>query len=77
MIPGQPKVGDKFYQEIAPKVAMDRVEVVSTDETVKTPAGTFQHCSECGFAVLRFWMRRLSRAESFGGPAPEVCEFSQ
>ena len=44
MIPGKPKVGDKFYQEIAPKVALDRVEVVSVDETVKTPAGTFQHC---------------------------------
>jgi hypothetical protein len=44
MIPGQPKVGDKFYQEIAPKVALDRVEIVSIDETVKTPAGTFHHC---------------------------------
>jgi hypothetical protein len=44
MIPGKPKVGDKFYQEIAPKVALDRVEIVSVDETVKTPAGTFHHC---------------------------------
>ncbi len=44
MIPGKPKVGDTFFQEIAPKVAMDRVEVVAVDETVKTPAGTFHHC---------------------------------
>lgn len=44
MIPGKPKAGDKFYQEMAPKVAMDRVEIVSTDMTVKTAAGTFQHC---------------------------------
>jgi hypothetical protein len=44
MVPGAPIVGDKFYQEIAPKVAMDRVEIVSTDETVKTPAGVFEHC---------------------------------
>ena len=44
MITGSPRVGDRFYQEIAPKVAMDRVEIVSTDETVKTPAGTFEHC---------------------------------
>ena len=43
-MPGKPKVGDKFYQEIAPKVALDRVEIVSVDETVKTPAGTFDHC---------------------------------
>ena len=44
MIPATPTVGQKFYQEIAPKVAMDRVEVVSTNETVTTPAGTFERC---------------------------------
>jgi len=44
MIPAKPVAGEKFYQEIAPKVAMDRVEVVSIDETVKTPAGVFNHC---------------------------------
>ncbi len=44
MMPGKPIAGQAFYQEIAPRVAMDRVEVVSTDATVKTPAGTFEHC---------------------------------
>jgi len=44
MIPARPAAGQKFYQEIAPKVAMDRVEVISTDDTVKTPAGVFEHC---------------------------------
>jgi hypothetical protein len=44
MIPAKPIVGQKFFQEIAPKVAMDRVEVVSIDQSVKTPAGTFEHC---------------------------------
>jgi hypothetical protein len=44
MIPAKPMVGQKFYQEIAPRVAMDRVEVLSIDETVKTPAGVFEHC---------------------------------
>ena len=43
-MPSRPLLGARFYQEIAPKVAMDRVEVVSTDETVTTPAGTFHHC---------------------------------
>jgi hypothetical protein len=43
MIPAKPKTGDKFYQENAPKVAEDRVEIVSTDEKLTTPAGTF-HC---------------------------------
>jgi hypothetical protein len=44
MIPATPTVGQAFYQEIAPKVAMDRVEVVSTSATVKTAAGTFDRC---------------------------------
>jgi hypothetical protein len=44
MIPAKPAVGQKFYQEIAPRVAMDRVEVVSIDEMVKTPAGVFERC---------------------------------
>jgi len=44
MMPGKPKVGNKFQQEIAPKVAMDRCEIVALDEEVKTPAGTFKNC---------------------------------
>jgi len=37
--PGAPKVGEKFYQEMAPKVAMDRVEILSVTEKVTVPAG--------------------------------------
>jgi len=44
MMPGTPKVGMKYYQEIAPGVAMDRAEIVSLDETCKTPAGIFSKC---------------------------------
>ncbi|HEX6739262.1 MAG TPA: hypothetical protein VF310_13370 [Vicinamibacteria bacterium] len=44
MVPAAPAVGQRFYQEIAPKVAMDRVEVVSISETVTVPAGTFEGC---------------------------------
>ena len=44
LIPGTIKVGDCYYQEKAPKVAMDRAENVSSEETVKTPAGEFKHC---------------------------------
>lgn len=43
-IPAKPRVGQKFYQEIAPKVAMDRAEIVSVSETVTVPAGTFENC---------------------------------
>lgn len=44
MMPGTPKLGMKYYQEIAPGVAMDRAEIVSLTETCKTPAGTFSNC---------------------------------
>lgn len=43
-MPAQPRVGDRFYQEMAPKVAMDRVEIVSTSESLNTPAGHFHDC---------------------------------
>ncbi len=44
LVPGTIKVGDRYYQERAPKVAMDRAEIVSASETVKTPAGVFKNC---------------------------------
>ncbi|MBS1858333.1 MAG: hypothetical protein JST11_23380 [Acidobacteria bacterium] len=44
MMPGRPKRGQRFYQEQAPGVGMDRAEIVSVDEKVVTPAGTFDHC---------------------------------
>ncbi|MFZ5511489.1 MAG: hypothetical protein ACOZCP_15710 [Pseudomonadota bacterium] len=44
MMAGTPKLKMKYYQEIAPGVAMDRAEIVSLDETCRTPAGTFAKC---------------------------------
>jgi len=44
LLPGAPVVGQRYYQEVAPKVAMDRAEVVSVSERVTTPAGTFEKC---------------------------------
>jgi hypothetical protein len=40
-MPGTPVVGMKYYQEVAPGIAEDRAEVLSTTETVTVPAGTF------------------------------------
>lgn len=45
IMPGRPKVGMKYYQEIAPGVAMDRAEVINLNADFKTPAGCFQGCS--------------------------------
>ena len=44
LIPAHPKVGDKFHSENVPGIAVEADEVVSIDETVKTPAGTYKHC---------------------------------
>ena len=41
IMPGNPVVGMRFFQEVAPEVAMDRAEVLSTSETCRTPAGDF------------------------------------
>jgi hypothetical protein len=43
-MPGQPVLRAKYYQEIASGVAMDRSEVVSLMETIRTPAGEFRNC---------------------------------
>ncbi len=44
MLPGTPTLNMKYYQEIAPGVAMDRAEIISLTDTCKTPAGTFSKC---------------------------------
>ncbi|MBL8860312.1 MAG: hypothetical protein JNL28_17515 [Planctomycetes bacterium] len=44
MMPGQATVGRRYYQEVAPKVALDRVEIRSVTTTYETPAGEFTGC---------------------------------
>jgi len=44
MMPGKPEVGARYYQEMAPKTAMDRAKIVSLTETVLVPAGKFENC---------------------------------
>ena len=43
-VPGLAMLGARFYQEIAPGVAMDRIEIISTAETLETPSGKFTNC---------------------------------
>jgi hypothetical protein len=43
-MPGKPQIGQKFYQAVAPKVAMERVEVGSLGETIRVPAARFDSC---------------------------------
>jgi hypothetical protein len=44
VLPGKPRLGMRYYQEIAPGVTLNRGEVVSLTESCKTPAGTFKQC---------------------------------
>ena len=44
LMPGTIRIGHRYYQEVAPGVAMDRAENVSLDEAVETPAGAFEGC---------------------------------
>lgn len=44
IVPGTPLVGMKYYQELAPGLAMDRAKVISISESVSTTAGDFSDC---------------------------------
>jgi len=46
LIPAAPVVGQRYYQEVAPKIAMDRAEIISVSARLVTPAGTFERCLE-------------------------------
>jgi hypothetical protein len=41
MMPGTPLIGSRYYEEIAPGVAMDRGQVASIAGSLKTRAGSF------------------------------------
>ncbi len=40
-LPGIFLLGSKYYQEIAPSIAMDRAEIISINEMLETPAGKY------------------------------------
>jgi len=44
IMPGEPLIGARYYQEIAPGEAMDRAEIMSLGDTLETPAGKFTGC---------------------------------
>lgn len=44
VIPGTPRVGMRYFQEIAPGVTLNCGEVLSLNETCESAAGTFSQC---------------------------------
>lgn len=46
MMPALPLIGARYYQEMAPRVAMDRAEILATNGTLKTPYGALTRVLE-------------------------------
>lgn len=44
IMPGLALIGARYYQEIAPGIAMDRAEIIDNNATITVPAGTFEKC---------------------------------
>lgn len=42
-LPGLVLLGSRYYQEIAPGIAMDRAEIISMSEMLETPAGKYNN----------------------------------
>ena len=63
IMPGNPEVGMKYYQELAPGVAMDRAEVISISETVKVPAGEFKNCLKTEESSKIKWLGLITPKE--------------
>ncbi|MGH9964055.1 MAG: hypothetical protein ACRD5E_04410 [Nitrososphaeraceae archaeon] len=42
IMPGTILLGSRYYQEIAPEVALDKAEIVSMNQTLSIPAGSFR-----------------------------------
>ena len=40
-LPGLALLGARYYQEIAPGIAMDKAEIINLNETLETPAGKY------------------------------------
>jgi hypothetical protein len=66
IMPGINLVGARYFQEVAPGIALDRAETLSVTETVTVPAGTFEN-------VLRTKETTpLEKGKSFKLYAPDV-----
>ena len=44
IMPGTLLLGARYFQEVAPDVALDRAEIRKLDATVSTPSGIFENC---------------------------------
>jgi uncharacterized membrane protein YkoI len=74
LMPGTILLGSRFYQECAPGVGMDRLEIISMNESAETPAGKFQNCLkieetsplEPGMKEYKLWAPGIGVVEEGG-----------
>ncbi|MCG8546989.1 MAG: hypothetical protein MJE12_22565, partial [Alphaproteobacteria bacterium] len=63
----------KFFQEVAPGVAMDRAEIIDLNETCETPAGTFPNCMKVKeLASYDFWSSLMFWEAEYKMHAPKI-----
>src|SRR5262245_54465658 len=82
-----PKIGDQYYQEFAPGIVADQGKVMSLDENVVVPYGSFEHCVETaewtpiepGDRAHKFYVRGigpvLELSHRQGGERVELVDF--
>ncbi len=66
IMPGINLVGARYFQEVAPDVALDRAQTVSVTDTLTTPAGTFENVLKVKETTP------LEKGKSFKFYAPDV-----
>ena len=60
IMPGIILMGSRYYQEIAPDVAMDKSEVIGTNEKVSVPAGSFRSGSGQRHQAGQLWICQMN-----------------
>jgi len=63
IIPGDPHTGMTYYQELAPGVAMERAEILSTADRVPTPAGAWNNCVTMVAYMKNKWLDLIAPSE--------------
>jgi hypothetical protein len=75
LMPAHPQVGNQFMSEDVPKITWEKDAVVSVNETVTVPAGTFSHCVKIkeiasdGDTEIKFYAPGVGCIEEIEGAA--------
>lgn len=78
IMPGLALIGARYYQEIAPGIAMDRAEIIDNNATITVPFDTFEKCLVVreGNPVEGSGTEYKYHAPGIGLIIDEVCELT-